>query len=171
MEGAAESFTKKIRDMRAHLLAERERALDALLPSPPGMSLDDISAATPIILSLLEKEVTVALQQEPSADYITIPVAVGPFQMSGVKFTRPSARSFGKSSPWWTRICAWATAHFPNNTAEAERYDELTGECYRQLMLIWNTAHPEFLAQKQPNSCELAITLPPDESESESEGE
>jgi len=161
-------FVKRIRDVRAEGKIRLQTRLEAEIPAPPGMSIDDVRAAAPTVVSVLERLVIAAVQDSVNDDEFSVPLARETttwIQLESGKSRLqetwvPTTKGLGTDSQWWSAICAWADAQHPTRSSLAhERYDELADVCYEHVCRMWNEAHPEFPAELNGNQGTLEIDL------------
>jgi len=138
MEGSLE---KKIRTLRAEAEAVEQAALEAAVPAPPGMSIQDIEEAEPVLVRILEDLVFAAVQKTPKMSQVQIVLADAE--------QNPTKEHIGEGSAWWSAICAWALAYNPDNSSSRKhytRYCDFLLKCCALIVDMWNRAHPELKA-------------------------
>ncbi len=139
------SFLKKVRDVRAQALAEEQAEQEKKLPSPPGMSIADVAAATADMLRIIEAYVLDAIRANPEDDDVEIAFAFAPMAFGREKTFRFSTKYVDgiDGCAWWSAICNWSDENFPKNVDLLDRYNSLTRQCLEVVRDMWNTAHPE----------------------------
>jgi hypothetical protein len=161
-------FLKKLRGMRAEAVAREQRRLEAAMPAPPGLSLAEIQAATPALLTALEHAVAEAVQANPCATSVDILLAGNRMTVSGTEFVTPHDGRFGtdNNSAWWSAVCAWGSTHIPSNGALAKRYQQFVRQCFKAVADVWCSAHPKLAGYMDMEDGVLNITIPDESSRS-----
>jgi len=150
-EEACSPFAKRVRDVRTEALAADEAAAERAVPTPPGMSLNDLRDAAPAVLAALERLVCESVREAPEDTSVIVMLARRPY---------PTCDEMGEESAWWSAICEWAITYAPApDSVHQERYRSLVSACCAHVRDMWNTAHPEFPAQLDRVSRMLIIEI------------
>lgn len=161
MEGL---FLKKLRGIKEQAEIEEQQKLEAKLPSPPGMGIIDITEATQCIVSYMENSIIEYVEEDPLNSYgIDFSISESRVNIQNIYIYRPEKRYFGNGSTWWSGICDWAELHFPNANSDIEyvkRYHHLTMECFRHVLNMWNTTHPDIPGKLSDVDYNQTISIP-----------